>query len=120
MHDRSSALPLLDELVTVLEEVTLMARQANVDGRSLQQQFLQAQQLYQQRVLPTLTALPSEAATLSYQTEISRTLRLLGIDVTFLQAAKNTLTIQKRQQQMQQRLTTLLAFIRELRQQLHR
>ncbi|MEM0981528.1 MAG: heterocyst frequency control protein PatD [Cyanobacteria bacterium P01_H01_bin.58] len=114
----SSALPLLDEFVAALETCAASVSQANVDGRSLQAQFLQAQQLYQQGVLPTLRALPSETATLSYQTEINRALRLLGMDVTFLQAAKNTLTVQKRQQQMQQRLNTLLAFSHELRQQL--
>lgn len=93
-----------------------MARQANVDPRSLQQQFLIAQQLYRQALLPTLAT--ASAASTPYQTEINRTLRLLAIDITFLQTAKNTLTTQKRQAQIQRRLQTLLDFSRQLQTQL--
>jgi signal recognition particle subunit SEC65 len=50
-----------------------------------------------------------------FQTEMNRALRLLGIDVTFLQSAQNPMTVQKRQAQMRQRLRQLLDFSRELR-----
>ncbi len=114
----SLALTLLDELIAVLEGLMQAVERSQVDGRSLQQQFLQAQQLYQQSLLPTLADVPAASALTPYQTEMNRALRLLGMDVTFLQAAQKSLTVQQRQAQMQQRLTDLLAFARQLRQQL--
>ena len=94
----------LEALKTLQEKAT----QSQIDGRSLQQQFLVAQQLYQQQLLPNLIETPAAASLMTYQTEINRAFRLLGMDVTFLQSAKNSMTQQKRQVQMQQRLKTLL------------
>lgn len=113
-----SADDLLATFITALEKLHTSANQANIDGLSLQQEFLAIQQLYQQQLLPTLMAADSAAPLMTYQTEINRSLRLLGVDVTFLQTAKNSITRQKRQVQMQQRLKTLLDFSRGLREQL--
>ncbi|MBE7383489.1 MAG: heterocyst frequency control protein PatD [Leptolyngbya sp. SIO1E4] len=109
---------LLVAFINALEGLQASIGKANVEGRSLQQQFLTAQQLYQQQLLPTLTASPAAASFTPYQTEINRAFRLLGMDVTFLQTAKNAITVQKRQAQMQQRLSTLLEFSRGLADQL--
>ncbi|RZM78605.1 heterocyst frequency control protein PatD [Leptolyngbya iicbica] len=109
-----TAVELLTQFVELLTGVQHCAQAAQVDGRSLQQQFLQAQQLYQTQLLPTLMATPSAERLLSYQTEINRALRLLGMDVAFLQSAKNSLTLQKRQAQMQKQLQTLLEFCQGL------
>lgn len=97
-------------LVTLQDSVA----SSQIEGRSLQQQFLTSQQLYQQQLVPILTDAPSASAFVPYQTEISRALRLLGMDVAFLQSAKNPLTQQRRQAQMQQRLERLLEFVRGL------
>ncbi|MEL7314302.1 MAG: heterocyst frequency control protein PatD [Cyanobacteria bacterium J06559_3] len=109
---------LLDAFIALLEGLKNSVGQANIDGRSLQQDFLTAQQLYHQQLLPTLMASPKATALMTYQTEINRALRLLGMDVSFLQTAKNPMTVQKRQAQMQQRLQTLLEFSRGLAERL--
>ena len=109
---------LLNTFITLLEGLKNTVSQANIEARSLQQDFLEAQQLYQQQLLPTLMASPAATALMTYQTEINRALRLLGIDVSFLQTAKNPMTIQKRQAQMRQRVQTLLDFSRGLAEQL--
>lgn len=109
---------LLAAFIASLNRLQTSTTQANVDGRSLQQAFLATQQLYQQQLLPTLMESPAAASLVTYQTEINRALRLLGMDVTFLQSAKNPLTQQKRQAQMQQRLKTLLEFSQGLQAEL--
>lgn len=108
----------LQAFIKALEQLQASTSRANLDGRSLHQHFLAAQQLYQQQLVPILTATAASTLT-SYQTEINRTFRLLGMDVTFLQTAKHAMTVQKRQAQMQQRLQTLLGFSRELAQRLN-
>jgi hypothetical protein len=109
---------LLAAFIEALQGLQEQATQSNIDGRSLQQQFLVAQQLYQQQLLPSLVETPAAATLVTYQTEINRALRLLGMDVTFLQSAQNPMTQQKRQAQMQQRLKTLLEFSEGLQAEL--
>ena len=110
----SAEADVLSTFVKLLETLETSIQVANVNCRSLLQQFLQAQQFYQTQLLPTLLASPSAEGLVTYQTEINRALRLLGMDVSFLQSAKNAVTLQKRQAQMRQRLNTLLEFCRGL------
>lgn len=114
MNADSAEVEVLAKFVNRLEMLQSSAQGANLNGRSLQQQFLQAQQFYQTQLLPTLLASPSAEGLMAYQTEMNRTLRLLGMDVSFLQSAKNSITMQKRQAQMLERLKTLLEFCRGL------
>ncbi|HEY9888107.1 MAG TPA: heterocyst frequency control protein PatD [Candidatus Obscuribacterales bacterium] len=109
-----SAVELVEGLVGALAAVQAIATQPHVDGRSLQAAFLTAQQLFQQQLLPTLAMTTTPDVLVTYQTEINRALRLLGIDVSFLQAAHNPTTRHQRQAQMRQRLDTLLDFSRGL------
>ncbi|NER79976.1 MAG: heterocyst frequency control protein PatD [Leptolyngbya sp. SIO1D8] len=109
---------LLADFVGALEGLQTSVQRTNIDGRSLQQQFLTVQQLYQQQLLPTLAVSPLATSLTPYQTEMNRAFRLLGMDVTFLQTAKNVMTMQKRQAQMRQRLKTVLEFSRGLQEQL--
>ncbi|MEM6520510.1 MAG: heterocyst frequency control protein PatD [Cyanobacteria bacterium P01_C01_bin.70] len=106
---------ILATFITQLEALRSMTQGRNIDGRSLQQHFLEAQQLYQTQLLPLMAASPAAAGFVSYQTEINRALRLLGLDVAFLQSAKQSLTQQKRQSQMLERLNTLLEFCNGLK-----
>jgi 2-hydroxychromene-2-carboxylate isomerase len=46
----------------------------------------------------------------SYQTEISRLVRLLGMDILFLQAARQSATTQQRAQQASDRISQLLQY----------
>ena len=109
---------LLAAFMIALEGLKVGLDKENIDVSSLHQHFLAVQQLYQQQLLPTLIASPSSTSFITYQTEINRTFRLLGIDVTFLQTAKDAMVVQKRQVKIQQRLQTLLDFSRGLEQQL--
>lgn len=119
MPSASQSLP--DQLaifIQALEDLQAIARDAAIERRSLQQCFLGAQQYYQQTLLPALVASPVAASLTPYHTEVNRGLRLLGVDVAFLQQAKSPLTQQKRQAQMQQRLQALLELSQGLGAQL--
>jgi hypothetical protein len=97
--------------VTQVGQLQTAATQANPDGRSLQSIFLSLQQAAQQGLLAFTgegLSASDRAQLLSHQTEISRALRLLGIDISFLQAARQAITTQKRQAQMGDRLEQLI------------
>ena len=110
-----------DAIVKTLQNQLLSLRQqvqqAHPDGRTLQQSFLVAQQGFQQDVLPLLEADWEPAALAQVQpilTEMNRTLRLLGMDVAFLQTARQSMTTQQRQRQMIDRLEQLEGFCQGL------
>ncbi|MEM6838621.1 MAG: heterocyst frequency control protein PatD [Cyanobacteria bacterium P01_C01_bin.120] len=106
---------ILTTFITQLKGLQTMTQSSNIDGRSLQQHFLAVQQLYQTQILPLMMTSSAAADFVSYQTEINRALRLLGLDVAFLQSAKQSVTQQKRQAQMLKRLNTLLEFCQGLK-----
>lgn len=88
--------------------------QANPDQMKLRSQFLEAQQWFQQKIIGLEAddqLEPADESTVrSYNTEINKHLRLLGMDLTFLQAAKQPTTAQQRQAQIRDRIQTLLTF----------
>ncbi len=104
---------LVTTFMAQVQRLRQTATQANPDGRSLQEQFLALQQSAQQGLLqmtsPQQEGLAPQSV-VAYQTEISRALRLLGMDITFMQAARQSLTQQKRQSQMSDRLDRLLIY----------
>ena len=96
-----------------LEQLQQTVAGTHLDALRLRQGFQTAQQFFQQQVV-SLDAgdlePDSEARVLSYQTEMSKQLRLLGLDVIFLQAARQPETALCRQQQMSDRLKTLIGY----------
>lgn len=94
--------------------------QANPDVNNLRSQFLDAQQWFQQKLIGLESSdelEPADASTLrSYNTEINKHLRLLGMDLTFLQAAKQPVTVQQRQAQIRDRIQLLLTFCQTILQ----
>lgn len=76
-------------------------------------QILETQQFFQQKIM-SLDAgdlkPADEPRVRSYQTEMSKQLRLLGMDVTFLQAARHPETAKARQMQLSQRIRTLISY----------
>ncbi len=74
--------------------------------------FLETQQFFQQQIMSLDGDLESadESRIRSYQTEMSKQLRLLGMDMTFLQAARQPETAQARQMQLHQRIQTLISY----------
>lgn len=103
----------LETLRSHLQTLVALAESANPDGRALQAQFLLAQQQFQHQMLPLGEDLPSAQPVL---TEINRTLRLLAMDVAFLQTARQSTTAQQRQRQMLEKLGQLLTFCQALEQ----
>jgi hypothetical protein len=101
----------LTTLRSHLDSLGNLVRSANPSGRQIQEQFLVAQQQFQHQIMPLAGPYPSTQPVL---TEMNRTLRLLAMDVAFLQAARQSVTAQQRQRQMDEKLTQLLAFCQAL------
>ncbi|MBD2598329.1 heterocyst frequency control protein PatD [Nostoc spongiaeforme FACHB-130] len=84
------------------------------DKTQLRQRVADLQQLFQREIVPLATA---DSKELSYQTEISKQLRLLEIDITFFQGARQAATAKTRLQTMSDRLTTLIQYCHAILQQ---
>ncbi|MBE9007436.1 heterocyst frequency control protein PatD [Fortiea sp. LEGE XX443] len=85
-----------------------------LDKAQLRQSIADVQQLFQREIVP-LEAEDSKEQ--SYRTEISKQLRLLEIDITFFQGARQAATVQARLQTISDRLTTLLQYCHAILQQ---
>lgn len=93
-----------------LEQLQQNIGQVSPDPRALQTQFLETQRCFQDRILSlNEEALAPEVSgkIQSIQTEINKQLRLLAMDVLFLQSARQSATAQQRQKQMGDRLQLL-------------
>lgn len=89
------------------------AAEDNADWSFLQAHFSETQALFQSKILSLdLEDLDAvEAAQIqSYQTEINKQLRLLGMDMMFLKAARQSATRQQRLTQIGDRLKLLLHY----------
>lgn len=90
-----------------------------IDASKLYQKFLEAQQIFQQQIL-SLDASDlnqnTQSRIRSYQTEISKQLRLVEMDIRFLQAAKAEATATTRQLQISDRLKTLQSYCEAIKQ----
>lgn len=93
-----------------LEQLQQTAVGSQLDIPMLRQSFLEVQKFFQQQIV-SLDAGDLEPDTeprvRSYQTEMSKQLRLLGMDVLFLQAARQPGTAKGRQLQLSDRIQTL-------------
>ncbi|WP_017300861.1 heterocyst frequency control protein PatD [Nodosilinea nodulosa] len=103
----------LSNLRSQLQSLETLARSANPDGGQIQAQFLLAQQHFQHQILPLGDAIVSAQPII---TEMNRTLRLLAMDVAFLQAARQSTTTQQRQRQLIEKLAQLAGFCNALEQ----
>lgn len=98
-----------------LQALQTQAVQANPDVSNLQAEFLTVQQYYQMRILSAELLEREDAGInlsrlMSYQTEMSKELRLLGMDIMFLQTAKKAMSVQQRQSQVRDRLERLIGY----------
>ncbi|MDJ0704758.1 MAG: heterocyst frequency control protein PatD [Leptolyngbyaceae cyanobacterium MO_188.B28] len=96
-----------------LEELQLAGSQANPDAPSLQSHFLEVQQTFQRQILTfadtTLEAV-EQSRIQAYCTEMNKQMRLLGMDIVFLQAARQPVTVQGRQAQIRDRIKRLIDY----------
>ena len=100
------------EFKQALEQLQQTAAGTHLDAPRLRQSYLTVQQFFQQQIvsLDAGDLEQDQARVLSYQTEMSKQLRLLGMDVMFLQAARQPGTASCRQQQVGDRLKTLVGY----------
>lgn len=93
-----------------VETMRAIATPRAFNGSALQQSFQATQQHFQQQILLPSMNLDLPPLVRSAQTEINRILRLLSLDVAFLQSARQPETQSQRLQQVGDRLTRLQEF----------
>ncbi|MCC5657381.1 heterocyst frequency control protein PatD [Nostoc sp. XA010] len=94
-------------LVTLLEQLRSDAATTQIVSPELRQRVASLQQFFREQIVPLAD---ENSRVQSYQTEISKQLRLLAIDVMFLQGARQASTAQTRLQTISDRLTTLIQY----------
>lgn len=100
----------LKQQVQVVERLAIASQP---DVAQVQAAFLQAQQWFQQAILDdTEAAIPEAIAgeVQAYGVELNKQMRLLGIDVMFLQSSRQAQTQMQRQAQMRDRLQLLQTY----------
>ncbi|MBD2294571.1 heterocyst frequency control protein PatD [Anabaena sphaerica FACHB-251] len=99
------------EFATLLEQLCSDVTKTQLDAPTLRQCLFELQQWFVQQIV-SLTDLDSRQQ--SYQTEMSKQLRLLEIDVMFLQGARQSATAQARIKTIEERLNTLIRYCQAL------
>ncbi len=101
------------ELQQALEQLQRTAAQDNLDRAALAIEYRKVQQFFGNQImradsaeLDTSEAPPEQ----SYLTEIHKQLRILGTDITFLQASRQPATAEARQTAAVARLNTLIGY----------
>lgn len=101
------------EFAQLLEELQLQAANPQLEVGKLRQNLQKTQQFFQQQIL-TLAASDlspaQESQIRSYHTEISKQLQLVGMEATYLQAAKQQATLSNRRSQLASRIQTLISY----------
>jgi len=92
---------------TLLEQLRGDISTTHISATELQQGLASLQQFFRQQIVP-LTDLDSRVE--SYQTEISKQLRLLEIDINFFQGARQPATAQGRLRTISDRLAILIQY----------
>lgn len=101
------------EFVAILQQLEANAKRHEVDALRLRQIFQEAQHFFGQRImrLDASELEPRiESRVRSYHTEIDKQLRLLGVDLMFLQAARQPETASTRKTQVFARIQTLISY----------
>ncbi|MFN6558864.1 MAG: heterocyst frequency control protein PatD [Nostoc sp. ChiSLP01] len=101
--------------VTLLEQLRSDATTGQIVAPELRRRVASLQRLFREEIVPLAdvgqASVPREDWRVqSYQTEMSKQLRLLEIDVMFFQGARQASTVQTRLQTISDRLTTLIQY----------
>ncbi len=102
-----------EELQQALELLQRTVAQDNLDRAALAIEYKKVQQFFGNQIMRAPSGELDASETppeQSYLTEIHKQLRLLGTDVTFLQAAKQPATASARQTATAERLNTLIGY----------
>ena len=108
------------EFRQTLERLQVLTSQPEFDRSTLKADTLTVQKFFQDQVrslnLEALDAI-AEQRSHSFHVEINKQLRLLAIDVMFLQTAKQSATSQQRLEQVSDRVSTLIRYCDALLQE---
>lgn len=102
-------------LVNLLEQLRTDVSNLQVSTPELSGRVATLQKLFTEEIIPL--AADANSREQSYQTEISKQLRLLAVDVMFLQGAKQTATVQTRLKTIGDRLSILMQYCQAVLQQ---
>jgi len=95
------------ELATFLDEFRANVTAGKLNLQELKQNLAHLQEFFGQQIVPLVDANSREQ---SYKTEISKQLRLLEVDMMFLQGAKQLTTLQSRLKTIEERIDTLIRY----------
>ena len=95
------------ELATFLDEFRANVTAGKLNAGELRPHLAKLQAFFSQQIVPLVDANSREQ---SYKTEISKQLRLLEVDMMFLQGAKQLTTSQARLKTIEERLNTLIRY----------
>ena len=101
------------EFKHLLQQLQVVVALETLDRMLLRSEVSQMQQFFQSRIVPLdVEDLDADLSSQvqSYRTEMHKQLRLLGMDVMFLQAAKHSTTTQQRQTQLDERICILIRY----------
>jgi len=100
-------------LTILLKQLHSDVTTSEVDATELRQRMTSLQEFFQQQIVPLVgkdTDSIDEGRLQSYQTEMSKQVRLLEIDVLFFQGARQASTAKSRLDAIGDRLTTLIEY----------
>ena len=96
-----------------LNELQQAFIQANPEASLLKSQVLAIQQFFQDQIMAledTVLEAVDRSRVQAYRTEMNKQMRLLGVDIVFLQAARQPVTAQQRQAQIRDRIARLIDY----------
>ncbi|AUT04140.1 hypothetical protein CLI64_29230 [Nostoc sp. CENA543] len=102
-------------LVNLLEQLHTDVTNLQVSTSELKERINALQIFFSEEIVPLTVDVSSRVQ--SYHTEISKQLRLLAVDVMFLQGARQTSTAQTRVKTISDRLSTLMQYCQAILQQ---
>ncbi len=108
------------QLATLLQQLRDYTTSTELNAPELRLRVASLQQMFLVQIVPLTdedTQMPHNSREQSYQTEMSKQLRLLELDVMFFQGARQSATAQARLQTISDRLTTLMQYCEAILQQ---
>lgn len=95
------------ELATFIDELRTHVITDKLNTNQLRLNLTHLQTFFLHQIVPLVDPNSQEQ---SYKTEISKQLRLLEVDIMFLQAARHSTTLQVRLKNIEERINTLLRY----------
>ena len=101
------------ELATFLDEFRANVTAGKLNAGESRPHLAKLQAFFSQQIVPLVDANSREQ---SYKTEISKQLRLLEVDMMFLQGARQSTTLQSRLKTIEERINTLIRYCQAITQ----